>query len=200
MFYLLAKVFFKLYFTLYHRLEVDGLDALTQKRPVILAANHASYLDPPLVGSIFPDRLRFIAWEGLFVPIFGALIGALGAVPVSQANKGSAAALLRQVMGFLESGSSVLIFPEGERTFDGNLLPIEPGFALLAFKTGAPVVPVWIEGTFRAMSRHVTFPRPRKIHVTFLPAIDPLDRTLFPDEMSEKDKRTLLVRKLEEAY
>ncbi|MDR1916436.1 MAG: 1-acyl-sn-glycerol-3-phosphate acyltransferase, partial [Synergistaceae bacterium] len=147
MFYRLAQIFFRIYFTIYHRVSVKGMPELKkfldslESGPVILAANHESYLDPPAIGMIFPKPLRFIAWDALFkVPVFSLLIRALGAVPVSQENKNSAASLLRDVIGFIESGYNVLIFPEGMRSPDGNLLPLEGGTALIASKTGAPIV------------------------------------------------------------
>ena len=70
MLYGLARIVFYLYYKLYHRIEIYGVDTLPSKRPLILAANHASYLDPPAIGMAFPDKLRFIAWEGLFSNFF----------------------------------------------------------------------------------------------------------------------------------
>ena len=198
MFYLLARLFFRVYFVLYHRVSVRGLGKLmdfmaagAKGRPVILAANHASYLDPPLVGMAFPRPLRFVAWDQLFtVPIFASLIRALGAVPVSHENKNSAAGLLRQVIGFIEDGFSVLIFPEGERTPDGTLQPLEGGVALIALKTGAPIVPVWIEGTWEAYPLHRTFPRPHKVTLVFGEPIAPEG---LPNDLPEKEKRAALL-------
>lgn len=194
MVYALAKIIFYLYYRLYHRIEIYGVDTLIAKRPLILAANHASYLDPPAIGMAFPDKLRFIAWEGLFSNFFiKGLISTLGAVPVSQENKGSAASLLRHVLSFLEEGSNVLIFPEGKRSEDGKLIPLEGGVALLSIKTMTPVVPVWIEGSHEAMSPSMRFPRPYKLKIFFKEAIDP---ALFPEGLSEKEKRSLLLEKL----
>ena len=202
MFYWLARMFFKLYFFIYHRARVRGLSSLAKFTaayggPVVLAANHASYLDPPAIGMAFPGKLRFVAWDGLFkVPLFSALIRALGAMPVSQENKNSAAGLLRQVMGFIEDGYNVLIFPEGVRSPDGNMLPFEGGAALIAIKTGSPVVPVWVGGTWDALPLHLTFPRPRKVTITFGEPIIPGD--IAPGE-PEKQRRALLLDALRAA-
>jgi 1-acyl-sn-glycerol-3-phosphate acyltransferase len=202
MFYWLARMFFKLYFFIYHRVRVRGLSSLTKfiatyGGPVVLAANHASYLDPPAIGMAFPGKLRFVAWDGLFkVPLFSALIRSLGAMPVSQENKNSAAGLLRQVMGFIEDGYNVLIFPEGVRSPDGNMLPFEGGTALIAMKTGSPVVPVWAGGTWDALPIHLTFPRPRKVTITFGEPIIPGD--IAPGE-PEKQRRALLLDALRAA-
>lgn len=204
MFYRFAQFVFWIYFSIYHRVGTRRLDeleknlaSLPRNGTVILAANHASYLDPPLVGMIFPGRLRFVAWDGLFrVPLLGPLIRALGAVPVSPENKNSAAGLLRQVIGFIEDGSSVLIFPEGQRTLDGKLQPLEGGTALISLKTGTPIVPVWLEGTWEAYPPHYLFPRPRKITVTFG---DPIYPDNLPPDMPEKEKRKALLGELQKA-
>ncbi|GHV55136.1 1-acyl-sn-glycerol-3-phosphate acyltransferase [Synergistales bacterium] len=201
MFYMLARIALRIYFAVYHRVTINGLAELREflssyAAPVIVAANHESYLDPPLVGMAFPSRLRFVAWDGLFkVPVFASLIRALGAVPVSQQDKSSAAALLRQVIGFIEDGSNVLIFPEGERSPDGNMLPLQGGAALIAAKTGAPIIPVWIEGTYEAYSMYVLLPRPRKVTLTF-------GKPIMPDsggETSEKERRNALLGRLRTA-
>jgi 1-acyl-sn-glycerol-3-phosphate acyltransferase len=145
----------------------------------------------------FPRRLRFVAWDGLFkVPVFSSLIRALGAVPVSQEDKNSAAGLLRLVVGFVESGYSVLIFPEGQRSPDGNLLPLEGGVSLIASRTNAPIVPIWIDGTWEALPMHLTFPRPRKVTITFGKPILPED---LPKDMPEKDRRRALLKLLQTA-
>lgn len=205
MFYLLARLFFFIYFLIYHRVSIrrrGKLKAFLASRPdggpVILAANHESYLDPPLIGMAFPNRLRFVAWDGLFkVPVLGFLIRALGAVPVSQENKNSAAGLLREVIGFIEDGFSVLIFPEGVRSPDGKLLPLEGGVALIASKTGVPIVPVWIDGTWEAYPLQRTLPRPKHVAVTFG---DPIFPDRLPQEMPEKARRQALLDELQAAF
>jgi 1-acyl-sn-glycerol-3-phosphate acyltransferase len=199
MLYWFARMFFKLYFLIYHRVRVEGLPQLrkfTAARggPVILAANHASYLDPPAIGMAFPGRMRFVAWDMLFkVPIFSSMIAALGAVPVSQEDKRSAAGLLLKVIGFIEEGFNVLIFPEGRRSPDGMLLPLEGGVALIALKTGTPVVPVWVDGTQDALPVHLTLPRPRKVTIRFGTPIIPGETA--PDA-PEKQRRKLLLEEL----
>lgn len=197
--YHITRFLIALYFTLYHRLSVYGKESIPADRPVILAANHASYLDPPVVGlAFYPRRLRFVAWDRLFklAPLRYYLCQ-MGAVPVSQENKISSAGLLRMVIGFLEEGSSVYIAPEGHRTLDGTLQPLEGGVAILSLKTGSPVIPTWVGGTYRALAPHMKFPRPRKITVTFGPAIYP---EALPDGLEEKAKREAILEKIREFY
>ena len=116
--YFITRIIVTIYFTLYHRLSVYGKEKIPRDRPVIIASNHASYLDPPVVGyAFFPGYLKFIAWDKLFsFRPFGAFLRAMGSVPVSQQDKNSSAALLRLVMGFIKEGFNVFICPEGHRT------------------------------------------------------------------------------------
>ena len=205
MFYRLTQLILRIYFLVYHRVSIRGMEglkkflaSLPEGGSVILASNHASYLDPPLIGMAFPEPMRFVAWDGLFkVPLFSCLIRTLGAVPVNQENKSSAASLLRQVMGFIEDGFSVLIFPEGLRSPDGKLLPLEGGVALISLKTDTPIVPVWLEGTFEAYPTHHRFPRPKKIIMTFG---DPILPGELPPDIPEKERRAALLAKLQRAF
>jgi len=198
-FFRMAQIFFRIYFFLYHRASIKGLPGLKNflsergGKPVILAANHESYLDPPLIGMLFPRPIRFIAWDGLFkVPIFASLIRALGAVSVDQKNKNSAASLLRDVMEFIRSGYSVLIFPEGERSPDGKLLPFEGGVALISSKTQTPIVPVWVD-TFEAYPLYNKIPRPWRVAVKFG---EPVFPEALPSGMSERERREALLEEL----
>lgn len=199
MLYQITRFVLTLYFGIYHRLSVYGRENIPSGRHVILASNHASYLDPPVVGlAFYPRRLRFIAWDKLFrVPLLGPFLYAMGSVPVSPENKNSSGALLKMVIGFLEKKWDVFICPEGHRTEDGNLQPLEGGVSILSLKTGCPVVPVWAGGTYRALAPHMKFPRPRKITVTFGKAIDPLS---FPPDMNDKEKRRFILESLEAFY
>ena len=199
MLYQITSFIVSIYLTLYHRLSVSGKEKIPPNIPVIVASNHASYLDPPLIGYTFcPRILKFVAWEKLFeVPFFGAYLKKMGAVPVSPEDKNSSAALLRMIMGFIHDGNSVYICPEGHRTEDGNLQPLEGGVSLLSLKTGAPVVPVWAGGTYRALSPHMKFPRPCKLYVVYG---DPIFPSEIPAESTEKEKRKYILDKIEEFY
>ena len=202
MFFRITQIFFRIYFLLYHRVSIKGLPRLKKfladrgGKPVILAANHESYLDPPLIGMLFPNPIRFIAGDWLFeVPILRTLIPALGAVPVSPQNKNLAASLLRDTMGFINNGYSVLIFPEGERTPDGKLLPLEGGTALIASKTQAPIIPVWVD-TFEAYPHFKRFPRPWRVAVEFG---EPILPETLPAGMPEKERREALLAALKQS-
>ena len=168
LFYWVVRNTFRLALRLYNRCSVRWLAELEPDERVIVACNHASNLDPVVVGAFFPRRLRYFAKEELFRSWFlGTSIRALGAVPVSRADNASAAGALKGFMKLYREGSDILIFPEGGRSLDGRLRPLEAGVALIAMRERAPILPAFIHGSFDAMPPGLHFVRPAKITVTF---------------------------------
>jgi 1-acyl-sn-glycerol-3-phosphate acyltransferase len=131
------------------RARVFGAENVPAEGPLIVACNHVSYLDPPLMGCFCPRRISYMAKKELFeVPVLGALISALGAYAVDR--KGSATSAIRRSLQVLEAGGAVGIFPEGTRNRTGEIQP-QTGVALLASLAKAPVVPAFIRGSDRAL-------------------------------------------------
>ncbi|MDR1515411.1 MAG: 1-acyl-sn-glycerol-3-phosphate acyltransferase [Synergistaceae bacterium] len=194
-FYWIVKTLFRALFTLYNRLEIRGLDKVPCDTTFIVASNHASYIDPPLLGGVFPGRLRYLAKESLFAnPIMGFFISTLGAIPVKREDSQRAGAVMKIMLARLAAGESFLMFPEGTRSSDGKLLPLEGGAAFLSVKSGVPLLPVYISGSSDVMPPHRSIPRPAKVTVTFG---DPI----YPDKSieGEKRRRELVMSALEEA-
>lgn len=151
--------------------RVTGAEHLPAAGPALLACNHASYLDPLFVGSATRRPLTFLGRVTLFEHrLFGAVIRRTNAIPLDRDGGGPAG--LRTVLGALGQGRAVLLFPEGTRTRDGRLQPVRPGIGLIALKSPAPVVPVWLEGTFQVWGRHRGWPRPARVEVRFGPPVD----------------------------
>lgn len=144
------------------RLRVEGIHHLPAEGPALICANHLSLWDPPLIGSIVSRPLRFMAKEELFrYPVLGWLLPRIGVFPVRRGTADRSA--IRQALEVLRSGGMVALFPEGARRPRGNQAPAYPGVALLAIRSGAPVIPVGIEGRFRLFhSIHVRFGEPIK--------------------------------------
>lgn len=131
------------------RARVSGAANVPMDGPLIVACNHLSYLDPPIMGCLCPRRIRYMAKKELFeMPVLGTMIRALGAYPVDR--HGSATAAIRRSLSVLEAGGAVGIFPEGTRNRDGTVAP-QTGVALLASLAKAPVVPACIRGSDRAL-------------------------------------------------
>jgi 1-acyl-sn-glycerol-3-phosphate acyltransferase len=133
--------------------------------PVLLVANHQSHLDPVLVGLACPRRLKYLARHDLFFWPFSWWIRALGAVPIDRTR--GAVSGMKTTLKLLEQNEAVLVFPEGSRTYDGQLQPLKPGFCLLARRSGATIVPIAVQGAFAAMPRGSQLPRPAPIQLTF---------------------------------
>jgi 1-acyl-sn-glycerol-3-phosphate acyltransferase len=148
------------------RVEARGAEHVPTTGPVLLVANHSSFLDPPLVGGVAPRPLSFMAKAELFrVPLFGWLISRLNARPVRR--EGADAGALRTALRILQEGDVLLLFPEGTRGPEGTLREPKAGAAMLAVLSGATVVPVFIRGSGRAWPRGRRLPRPVKVIVTF---------------------------------
>jgi 1-acyl-sn-glycerol-3-phosphate acyltransferase len=141
---LLARIFF--------RLRVVHRERMINHGPVILASNHESYLDPPLVGSVADRAIFFLARKTLLAgPFFGWLLPKLNVIPVDQ--EGNDRSALKALIRILKAGEGTLVFPEGERTLDGRLRPPLPGLGFVIAKTLAPVVPMRIFGARKAWPR-----------------------------------------------
>jgi 1-acyl-sn-glycerol-3-phosphate acyltransferase len=147
-------------------LSSRGRENVPKTGPVLLVANHSSFLDPPLVGGMTPRQVSFMAKEELFrVPFLGWLIRHLNARPVRR--EGADAGALRMSLRVLQDNGALLVFPEGTRGPEGALRDPKPGVGMLAVLSGAPVVPVLIEGSGRAWPRGQRLPRRARVTVTF---------------------------------
>jgi 1-acyl-sn-glycerol-3-phosphate acyltransferase len=156
----------RLIFATYFRWRVYNPERVPAEGPVILAANHASFLDPPLVGSGLQRAINYLARDTLFqFPVVGSLLRSWNAVPVDREGGGGAG--LKAILDRLLKGGGIILFPEGTRTVDGNLELAKSGIGLTVIKSNAPVIPVRVFGTFEAWGRHMKFPRPRRVAVKY---------------------------------
>lgn len=134
------------------RMKVEGKENIPKEGGMILAVNHRSNLDPVIAGYSCPRPLTFMAKSELFKnPIFGKLITALGAFPVHRGSGDIAA--IRSAFSILKDGRAMLIFPEGHRVKEGETPKAQPGVAMIAQRAKVPVIPVFIEGKFRWLSK-----------------------------------------------
>lgn len=153
------------------RLRAVGGPHVPREGAVLLAANHVSLLDPPIVGVACPRQLHFMAKAELFgIPLLSRLIGSLNAHPVDRS--GADAGALRRALRQLRAGRALLVFPEGTRgAAGGGLRPGKPGVGMLAVLADAPVIPVYIQGSARVLPRGAVRPRLARITVAFGPAL-----------------------------
>jgi len=136
------------------RVRVLHAQRLESGRSLVIASNHESFYDIPVLFSVLPMPVRFLAKRNLFrLPIFGWSMAAAGFVPVDRADRSSSFATVEAALEGLQGGSSLIVFPEETRTLTGELLPFKSGAALLALKSGLPLLPLAIAGTFRIQRR-----------------------------------------------
>ncbi|MCX7827255.1 MAG: 1-acyl-sn-glycerol-3-phosphate acyltransferase [Verrucomicrobiae bacterium] len=149
------------------RLRVHGQENIPRTGGVVLAGNHASFLDPHGIGVSCPRMVHSLARKSLFRnPVAAMFMRAWKAVPVDLSGKPDIAGL-KTLVDLLQRGEAVVVFPEGTRTWDGNLLPAKPGVGMLVAKANVPVVPVRVFGSFEAWPRTRRWFRRGQIHIVF---------------------------------
>lgn len=169
----------------YFRRRVIHPEKLAVPGGCLVVANHASFLDPPMIGSAFPGAIHYMARKSLFNhPVADWIFRRCNAIPVDQQRP--ELGTIRRILQLVEAGEKVLIFPEGERTEDGQLKERgAAGIGLLIARSQAPVLPVRIYGAYEALPRGAKFPRPARITVV---AGDRLDLNHLLDDSGLKGK------------
>lgn len=175
--------------------EVGGLHRVPLQGPCIVAANHCSFLDPPLVGCHVRRPFCFFARRTLWKPGFPAWwLDGVGAIPVDR-DSGRDVTAIRRTLAALEAGGAVVLFPEGTRSPDGALQKAQPGIGFLACRSRVPVVPARLFGSFEAYGRHRRVPRLRApVDVGYGPPLLPAQYdpgTKHPDRYQEAADRIL---------
>jgi 1-acyl-sn-glycerol-3-phosphate acyltransferase len=154
------------------RVEVRGTERIPPEA-CIFAANHTSSADAPAVVGAIPRRIAILLKRSLFGwPIVGQAFHLAHFVPVDRFNRESAIESVERATEALQEGQSFLIYPEGTRSPDGRLQEFKKGTAVMAIKSGAPIVPVACSGAHKVMEKRKLKIRPGKIVVEFLEAID----------------------------
>ncbi len=152
----IAWVLFKIWF----RFEVVGREKVPTSGRLILAANHGSFLDPPLLGTGMPRFTQFLMYRSYYHSLGHPFFRLMMTVPVDETNQTQA---LKTMTKSLKQDVCVGVFPEGQVSYDGKLQKPESGVMFMAKLTGAPVVPVAIKGNVQAFPRQAAFPKPSKI-------------------------------------
>ncbi|MDI3481674.1 MAG: 1-acyl-sn-glycerol-3-phosphate acyltransferase [Tepidanaerobacteraceae bacterium] len=164
MFYLIMKALSRVILMLTGGVKACGMERLPREGPLIIVSNHQSLLDPVVLLACIPRKITFMAASYLFkIPVVAQVLRLAGAVPV-HSEKGDVRSF-RKALGILEQGGVIALFPEGGVSPDGNLRPFMPGWAYLATKSGAQVLPVVVRGTRRVLPVGSFLLRPGKIRI-----------------------------------
>jgi len=152
MVYFIGKTLIRIFGKVLFDVKVTGRENLPKKGGFIVAANHVSYLDPPIIGAACPGRLFYMARHDLFRnPLFGVILRSVNVFPVKRNSADITA--LKKALKILKSGRGLLLFPEGSRQQPGRLGEPTAGVGLLVAKSKAPVIPAFIKGTEIALPK-----------------------------------------------
>lgn len=132
-------------------LRIEGSENLIRSGPILVASNHQSYLDPPLIGNLYKTEMVFFARKSLFKGFGKWLYPQWNAIPIDQEKPDMSS--MKTVIRNLKEGWRVLVFPEGQRTLDGSINEAAPGIGMIAAKAGVPIQPVRIYGADKALPR-----------------------------------------------
>ncbi|MDB5035824.1 MAG: 1-acyl-sn-glycerol-3-phosphate acyltransferase [Chlorobi bacterium] len=150
------------------KVHAHGAENLPLTTNYVYLASHSSYLDILALGATVPDPIRFIFKEEITrVPIFGWGLALGPYIQIDRADARNAMASIEKAAGEIRDGASVVIFPEGTRTSDGRLGPFKRGGFMLATRSGVPMVPVAIQGSYELLSRRDWKVKPGTIDITF---------------------------------
>lgn len=179
--------------SMWFRGDVAGTEHFPLDGPFLIASNHASHLDPPLVGSQVPRQMRFFARKTLWNNrLLAWWMNQVETIPVER-DSGDIGAIKR-VLQALAENRAVVLFPEGTRSLDGRLQKPKPGVGLMACKTGVPVVPCRIYGSFEAFGKGSALPRfGSPVSVVFGP---PISAAEYDDPAAGKARYELAAQRI----
>ncbi len=167
MLYSFFKLLGEVIFGFYYRVRRFGLDSLPKEGPLILASNHISYMDPLLIGLTFPRQIIWMMLESIYRrPVINFICRKASVIPVRRNSRDLQA--LKRAIGVVKRGFVLGVFPEGRMSRDGKLQSaFGEGAAMISLKTGAPILPAAIVGSYHSFPPEGKFPKPGKITVTY---------------------------------
>ena len=181
------------YFSTFYDYTQSGLSHIPKSGPVIFAANHVSFYDPPAIGACHHRQINYFARDTLFRGLFGKGLLEIGTIPVAREN--AEVKSLKAIFKSLKAGGAVAIYPEGTRSTDGQLTEPKPGAGMIAAKSKAIVIPTRLFGTYEVFGRADKTPKiGGHIHITYgepmtVEEIDPGKK--HPDRYLEASRRIM---------
>lgn len=168
------------------KVSVKGFSNIDPERSYIYMCNHQSNSDIPILLGRLPVQFRWLAKIELFrIPVLGHSMRGCGYISIDRSNRRSAIRSLNEAAGIIRGGVSVMIFPEGTRSWDGRIQPFKKGGFVLAIKSGVPIAPIVIHGARAIMPRGRKKVRPGPVSIEILPPVETTDYNL-------KDKGKLM--------
>ncbi|MHB1287135.1 MAG: lysophospholipid acyltransferase family protein [Leptospirales bacterium] len=195
-FYRTVRGVFSVFCKTYLKVSVHGQENIPATGGVIVASNHQSILDVPLMGHAIPREARFPGKAELFSsPLLRSFLLSLGGFPLVRGEGDRKAISFSQTV--VERGDILVLFPEGTRSRNGSISPFHRGLGVLSIKTGAPIVPAILIGSGRSMGVGFRFPRMGSVRIEFSSPIFPPKAPIHTSEM--KQLSTNLTKAVEDA-
>ena len=167
----LVRWMFRIQLTIGYKIRVHGLENFPEPGGTLICSNHQSFLDPVVLGVTSPRPLNYLARKTLFkISPVRMFLELNDAIPIDLDSMGMAG--IKESLKRLKRGEMLVLFPEGTRSDDGELLPFKPGFDLLARRSKSRLLPVALDGCYQAFPRDAMLPRLGEIQVVFGEAIE----------------------------
>ncbi len=162
-----------------------GAEDIDWKKPYVICSNHASQVDIPLLFAVLPTGLRFLAKRVLFyIPVFGWMLAIARFIPVDRGNREKARSSVIKGAKRIRKGPSLLVFPEGTRSPDGQVHNFKSGAFIMAIEASVPVLPVAIRGSYAIVPRHHLTVRPGSVEVI-------IGNPISTENLTIKDRNSL---------
>jgi len=154
------------------KLCINNIERIPQNKSVIFIANHQSYFDIPILYATIPKEFRILAKKSLFlIPIFGWHLYLSGNIPIERKNPLRASKGIRLAEEILKNNISILLFPEGTRSCDGELQSFKKGAFYLSKNARKEIIPIVISGTSKVLKKGSIKVKKSPVSITFLPSI-----------------------------
>ena len=187
--YIFVKYLVLTLFKIIYRIKIYG--PRDHRGPAIIAPNHTSHFDPMIATVCWPEPVHTFGRENLYTGKLGLLINRLNSHPINRDETDLSA--MKKMFKLLEKGKKMLLFPEGRRSDDGQLQPLQPGVAMLSIRSGCPIIPAHIEGPFDLWPRGQSKPKLRgRMSITWGEPIDPKEYA----HLKPKEARAALTERL----
>ncbi len=174
--------------------SVKGLSHIDSGRSYIYMCNHQSNSDIPILLGRLPVQFRWLAKVELFrIPVLGRSMRGCGYISIDRSNRRSAIKSLNEAARIINGGVSVMIFPEGTRSWDGRIQPFKKGGFVLAIKSRVPVIPLVIHGARAIMPRGRKKVRPGAVEIEILPPVETTDYTIKDKDALMNDIREIML-------
>ncbi|MBT5632550.1 MAG: 1-acyl-sn-glycerol-3-phosphate acyltransferase [Nitrospina sp.] len=173
--------------------EIDGLENILYDKPQIFVSNHQGYFDIFALSGYLPVQIRWVAKSSLFkIPFMGWAMKASGYIPVERGDRKKAFEAFNKTLEKLKEGSSIIIFPEGTRSEDGNIGPFKKGSNLIASRSRCPMLPVTIIGSGQIIKKGSAVINPGSVQVVISPLVEPRSDKKGNEEVLESIRETIV--------